>query len=176
MVCGIYRTFLDTNIVWFMEWLGALIFDGDDEVLHSLAFQRASSSQQRQWLTLVELVRWAQHVNPTFLITATVVNELPEDRRAYGRELYEWSIQNDYYDHEVPANEADDGLLAILPNHEMTAFLRGLDRRLLAEAVFVGCDFFLTMDMRTIWRHRRLISDRLGISVLRPSDMLQRHS
>ena len=170
---GILRTFLDTNIVWYLDWLGPLVFDGDDTVIESSTFKEAKPPQQREWLALVEIFRWAQHVNPPFVITATVVGELPEDRRRFGWDLYEWSIQNDQYAHEVPANEADRGLLAVLPEHELTAFLRGLDRRLLAEAVFLGCDSFLTMDMRTIWRHRQLVMSRLGIEVLRPSQMVR---
>ncbi len=174
MSCGIYRTFLDTNIVWCADWLGPYIFDDDEDVLDSPEFNRASQRQQREWLALAEIFRWAEHVNPVFVISKSVVNELRPDRRPFGWNLHEWSTLNDHYSREVPPTDADHGLLAALPHHPLTSVLPdSADRRLLAEAVFHGCDSFLTMDLRTIWRHRRVIRNRLGIRVLTPSRMFE---
>ena len=166
------RTFLDTNIIWYIDWLGPLIFDGDDSVLDSETFTKASTRQQREWMALVEITRWAQHVNPIFVISPTVVGELPQDRQAFGWEFYEWSREADEYCQHVPPNDADYRLLAALPDHELTSDMPDSnDRRLVSEAIFYACDSFLTMDQRTIWRHRRKLRHKLGIRVLRPSEM-----
>ena len=174
MACGIYRTFLDTNIVWCADWLRPYIFDGDAEVLRSSTFTAASQRQQAEWLALAEIFRWATHVNPIFIISETVIGELPPVRQPFGTELHTWSTQNDLYSQEVPPNDADRGLLAAMPEHGIVGFLPdSTDRRLMAEAVFHACDSFLTMDQRTIWRHRRLTEQRLGIRVITPRQMFR---
>jgi hypothetical protein len=172
MEAGQVRVFLDTNIVWYVDWLGPYIFDGDDDVLRSPRFRGAKARDQREWLALAELFRWAQVTSPTFLITQTVVSELAGRRRPYGWELYLWSIENDPLLDDVTPSEADYGLLSTLPNHEIMEFLPDSpDRRLLAEASFCLSDYFLTMDRRTILRHRDKVRAILGIEVILPSEL-----
>ena len=67
MPCGIYRRFLDTNIVWYADWLAGHIFDYNDDVLRSPKFTRASQRQKEEWLALSEIFRWALHVNPVLV-------------------------------------------------------------------------------------------------------------
>ena len=54
-------------------------------------------------------------------------------------------------------------LLKVMPQEE--------DRQLIIDAVECGCDIFLTMDYKTIWRHRNTIR-RLGLEVMRPKELL----
>lgn len=54
--------------------------------------------------------------------------------------------------------------LAILPQES--------DRQLVIDALEHGCDVFLTMDYRTIWRHRDEV-DRFGLRVMRPVELLE---
>lgn len=172
MPCGIYRTFLDTNIVWYADWLAGHIFDYKDDVLRSPKFTRARQRQKEEWLALSEIFRWALHVNPVLVVSETVVAELRQDRRSFGWELHEWIQQNEEFWSDVSANDADYRMLSALPDHELIGFVPGKnDRRLLAEALFYGCDSFLTMDERTIWQYRDRIEHRIGVRVLRPSEM-----
>ena len=46
------------------------------------------------------------------------------------------------------------------------------DRQLVIDAIECGCDIFLTMDYKTIWRHRDTIK-RLGLKVMRPTELLE---
>ena len=46
------------------------------------------------------------------------------------------------------------------------------DRVLVVDALELGCNVFLTMDYRTIWKHREAVR-RLGINVMRPVEFLQ---
>ncbi len=55
-------------------------------------------------------------------------------------------------------------LLKVMPQEE--------DRQLVIDAIECGCDIFLTMDYKTIWRHRQVIN-RLGIKVMRPTELLE---
>jgi hypothetical protein len=172
MPCGVYRTFLDTNIIWYADWLGPYIFDRDEAVLSSGEFTRASPRRRREWFALAELFRWALHVNPVFIVSQTVVDELREDRHPFGVAMYEWVVNQDEYSLQVPANEADFRLLSAIPDHSIIDFVPDRnDRRLLAEAPFYACDSFLTMDERTIWRFRQRIQEQRGIRVLRPTEM-----
>jgi len=55
-------------------------------------------------------------------------------------------------------------LLEILPQES--------DRQLIIDALEYGCDVFLTMDYRTIWRYRDEV-DRFGLRVMRPVELLE---
>ena len=46
------------------------------------------------------------------------------------------------------------------------------DQQLLIDAVERGCDIFLTMDYRTIWKHRDKVR-QFGLRVMRPVELLQ---
>ena len=54
-------------------------------------------------------------------------------------------------------------LLKVMPQEE--------DRQLVIDAIEYGCDIFLTMDYKTIWRHRDEIK-RLSLRVMRPTELL----
>ncbi|MXY12175.1 MAG: hypothetical protein F4Z00_13645 [Acidimicrobiaceae bacterium] len=54
--------------------------------------------------------------------------------------------------------------LAILPQES--------DRQLVIDALEHGCDVFLTMDYKTIWRYRDEL-DRFGLRVMRPVELLE---
>ena len=54
-------------------------------------------------------------------------------------------------------------LLKVMPQEE--------DRQLVIDAIEYGCDIFLTMDYKTIWRHRGEIK-RLSLRVMRPTELL----
>lgn len=164
---------MDTNIVWYVDWLGPYVFDGDDAVLHSKAFQKARNHQKRDWLALSEVFRLAQRASPVFILSTTVLSELRSDRRPYGWELYQWSILNDALAEALPPSEGDYAHLAALPSHPLMSFLPdSADRKLLAEASFHMCDSFLTMDRLTIWRYRDRIRRNFGIGVVTPTEML----
>ena len=45
------------------------------------------------------------------------------------------------------------------------------DRQLIIDALEFGCDIFLTMDYRTLWRYRGEV-DRLGLQVMRPIEFM----
>ena len=48
---------------------------------------------------------------------------------------------------------------------------QGSDRQLIIDALEYGCDVFLTMDYRTIWRHRDCVN-RFELRVMRPVELL----
>ncbi len=47
----------------------------------------------------------------------------------------------------------------------------GGDRQLIIDALEYGCDVFLTMDYRTVWRHHEEVA-RLGLQVMRPIEFM----
>ena len=46
------------------------------------------------------------------------------------------------------------------------------DRRLFIDALELGCDIFLTMDYRTIWRRRGKVKE-FGIKIMRPVELFE---
>ena len=47
------------------------------------------------------------------------------------------------------------------------------DQRLFIDALELGCDIFLTMDYRTIWRRRGKVKE-VGLKVMRPVELVER--
>ena len=170
IVLGPVRTYLDTNIIWYADWLGPAISDGDSCVLNSDPFLKSPKWLRAEWIALMDLFRWAQQgEHPDWVTSRAVLSELSYKHLGYGSEFLNWCLQqhlDDDFEAPIPATmlSATSNALNFLPDVP--------DRHLLAEASWRNCNLFLTLDVRTIWNYRERISKLLRIRTVQPSEML----
>jgi hypothetical protein len=178
MPCGVHRVFLDTNVVQALRWLADYIWEGDESALLSTKFLRAGRKAQDDYHALRWMFGSPRGQPFEVVLSRRTLAEFQatrdeEKRHAllrHGMDLYGWAREvethQDPTDGEVNlALGLWQSLLLTLPDE--------MDRELVAEAAMRDCDTFLTLDRRTIGKHRELIECLVkwtGLSILRPSE------
>ena len=178
--------FFDTNIVHNLSTFGELIYDhflsDDMERKISKLSQRLSDDV----FALEDFMEIGQRVGWTIALSANTRDELAATPQASKRvRLLDWGKELTFY-----FQENFDGLyedsgepsfrkmvhFTYTQRIELAALLNDLpqesDRQLMIDAKEYGCDIFLTMDYKTIWRHRACV-EPLGIRVVRPVELME---
>lgn len=148
------RIFFDTNVVG--DILKYRVFE-EELVNLKRKFQKHHSRKQED----INALRFVFLANTRgsfqFIISKKVVAELSKSQRLdlvrWGFEFLDYS--NNFYDFENKGIRLRFGL----------ALLKDKDRMLVIDAINMKCDVFLTMDYKTIWKHRKKITK---IKILRP--------
>jgi hypothetical protein len=173
---------LDTNIVQRMLSYGEFLFD---YAMEGSAARRVSSMHGEHELheinALREILFVAKRGGLPVAISEKSLDELSNtpdpakrgDLVAWAVELRNLWLSNKKFLKLTPrkiAGRAErhmkSGRLDFLPDEG--------DRRLIAEAIALGCDTFLTMDRRTVLRDHRRLHD-LGIDALSPYQFVQKY-
>ena len=175
--------FFDTNIVQNLHSFGDLIYD------HSL-----SEEMERKLLTrgqrFTDDIRALEHFMALghragwpIAVSANTLGELEASNRpaliSWGGELAQ------YFNYNHAESDIDEvgncyselSHFTAIQRIRLAEILDGLpqesDRQLVIDAREYGCDFFLTMDYKTIWQYRQCVAP-LGVNVVRPVELLDR--
>lgn len=174
--------FFDTNIIQNLARFGEFIFDnylspdiesstkkkfGSRMILELDALRQITFVLQRGSLPVAISVESLREILKT--PNQSKRNELVN----WGIGLLEWWKINRKYMKSLNANELEksrklvaSGRLDFLEHFE--------DRLLIAEALTLGCDTFLTFDRRTIIIHKKELA-KFGIDVLSPREFVDKH-
>lgn len=177
--------FLDTNIVQNLHSFGEFIYE---DVFDPETDSRMSELGPRfrddilalaNFMALGRRCGWPIAVSPGTLEELGAIPQ-PDKRFALtgwasdlahyflqnleSRDAAEKSCCNEVERFTLPERRWLSDLLEILPQES--------DRHLIIDALEYGCDVFLTMDYKTIWRYRDEVA-RFRIRVMRPVELLE---
>lgn len=177
-------TFLDTNVVQNLHTFGEFIYRGNfspqDEEKLSNPRIREDIFALRHLATMGRRFGWPLAVSLTTKVEFGAIMD-PDKRRS---RVSWWGELAEYFDDhykEWPSPESGSSYSEIthftfMQRNQLYEYLNVLpdetDRVLVVDALELGCNVFLTMDYRTIWKHREAVR-RLGINVMRPVEFLQ---
>ncbi len=177
--------FLDTNIVQNLHTFGEFIYDNALERAMDTKLSTAGPRIAEDVHALGEFIRLGQRAGWPLAVSSRTLRELEATTRLDKRvELVRWGGElADYFMSRF--DQCLEGTTESL-YRELTPFtfiqrlylssvLTNLpdenDRQLVIDALEYGCDIFLTMDYRTLWRYRVEVG-RLGLQVMRPVEFM----
>ena len=119
-------------------------------------------------------------------VSSKTLGELEATIQPYKRlKLVGWGNELDYYftSHSSQSQVLSEGSSyseichftfhqRLFLSDKLEALPHENDRCLIIDALEYGCDIFLTMDYKSIWRHRDEVK-RCGIQVMRPVELLE---
>ena len=174
--------FFDTNVVQFLHSFGELMYDHflSNEMERKLVAQGQRFSEDifalEHFMALGQRAGWPIAVSPNTL------DEIEASKRpaliAWGGEMARYFYDTfDESDVEELGNSYSElNHFTAIQRIRLAEMLKELpqesDRQLVIDARECGCDFFLTMDYRTIWRHRQCVAP-LGVNVVRPVELVE---
>jgi len=152
------RIFFDTNVIQ-----NILEYDLFNEELEDVRLQTVKDPRKREDIIALRSIYIANRGgNLAFIISGRVFQELSASQRSdlsnWGFEFLDYS--NYFFEYEDKGIRERFGL----------ALLKPKDRILLIDAINMNCNVFLTMDYRTIWKHKKNIKK---IAILRPIELWQ---
>ena len=185
-------TFLDTNVVQTLHTFGEFIYDGHlslqgEEKLSRLCSCPSPRPCMRDDIyalhhlaTMGRRWGWPLAVSLTNMVELDAIKD-PERRQvrvAWWRRLAEYFEAN-YKEWPSLSSGSSYGEITHFTSTQRNRLYEHLhilpdetDRVLVVDALEFGCNVFLTMDYKTIWKHREAVR-RLGIHVMRPVEFLQ---
>jgi len=169
-----WRVFADTCVVNRIVEFGEYLFDNylGGEALAE--YERRSPADQADIEALHDIVAVYQRACMPVYVTETVLKEVAEARRA-NLASYAWEV----FDHWRNWGDPQLWERCSSPSfareaHELAATLKALrdeaDRLLVAEAIVMGCDVFLTVDRKSLWSRRDQI-EPASVRILRPVEL-----
>ncbi len=176
--------FFDTNIVQNLYSFRDLIHDNylSPEVESKITALGSRSAEDIYALatfrTLGARAGWPIAISPR---TLDEIEATPRKKRyelfLFGQDLSTYSSSSLYpVEDEVEASIYNFNRFTYSQRRRLSDMLKVLpqesDRQLIIDARELGCDIFLTMDYRTIWKHRDEVK-RLGVLVMRPVELLE---
>ena len=178
--------FLDTNVVQNIQTFFDLVHGYD---LSPKLQAKISASGDRFTTDIYALARFialGQGYCCQFAVSSGTLAELADTPQIDKRSaLADWGNQlaNNFATYREGSSHAVEGSsygeishFTFLQRCALSNMLRELpqesDRQLIIDAIEYGCDIFLTMDYRTVWRYRENVS-RLGVDVMRPVELLE---
>ena len=184
--------FLDTNVVQSLHTFGEFIYDGYLDPRHERRLSvtcvcaKGRPCRHEDVLALRDLAVLGQRNGWPLAVSTVTMGELgatkdPDQRRdrvSWCQDLMQYFQEN--YE-RVRCRESGNAYCEILHfTHLQRQFLYQYlnvlpdenDRILIVDALDFGCNVFLTMDYKTIWRHRAAVR-KLGLHVMRPSELLR---
>ena len=178
--------FLDTNIVQNLHSFGEFIYDNRFSPAIESKLRGKGSRFADDIRALADFMALGIRAGWPITLSSGTLKELdatPQGAKRYalttwGNELATYTASNpDRTESEEEGSAYSEishftfiqrcrlsDLLKVMPQEE--------DRQLVIDAVECGCDIFLTMDYKTIWRHKNTIK-QLGLEVMRPTELLE---
>jgi hypothetical protein len=173
--------FLDTNIVQHLQTFGEFIYDHflsseNEDKLHCLGKRVVEDVE-----ALASFINLGKRNGWPIAVSKRTLHELaatPEPNKRYylsqwGRELSDYFIG--LFNNGIVTDEdfkSPSGRRKANLENELHFLPHSSDRILIIDAIELGCDFFLTMDYKSLWRFRGRITP-LGLRVLRPVEMMK---
>jgi len=175
--------FFDTNVVQNLWSFGEFIYDNylsPEAAARLQTLGQRAADDVKALAVLMQLGRrggWPMAISQR---TLSELDSIPEPNKhhylvAWGCEIAEYFEENlRFRDGADPPEKCTNWhRVAELYKTRRLEFLpHEKDRLLLLDAIALGCDVFLTMDYRSIWKLRTQVAE-LGISVMRPIELLR---
>ena len=177
--------FLDTNVVQNLHSFGEFIYE---DVLDPMTDSSISAHGPRfrdDIFALADFMSLGRHCGWPIAVSPGTIGELGAIQRPDKRhKLTNWANGLLQYFSQfselsvADGDSCDSGLERFTAGQrcwlsELLEFLpQESDRQLVIDALERGCDVFLTMDYKTIWRYRDDLN-RFGLQVMRPVELLE---
>ena len=177
--------FFDTNVVQNLHSFGEFIYDNALDPMTDSKLLALGSRFRDDIFALADFMALGRRGGWPIAVSPGTLGELRAIQRPAKRfELTAWANELAHYFLQVRESRdaADESChseverftvaqrcwlsdqLEILPQEG--------DRQLIIDALEYGCDVFLTMDYKTIWRYRDDVN-RFGLRVMRPVELLE---
>lgn len=176
--------FLDTNIVQNLQTFGELFYDNSLSSESEAKIAKLGERGSADIFALADFMALGHRGGWPLTVSSRTVEELKATQRRKRMDLINWGMEwETYYRYnlqESPTQSESNSYVDLdhftfTQRNRLREWLRVLpqesDRQLIIDALELGCDIFLTMDYKTIWRHRADIG-KLGIKVMRPIELL----
>ena len=169
-----WRVFADTCVVNRIVDFGEYFFDNYLGGAALAEYERRSPEDQADIEALHDILVVYQRACMPLYVTETGLKEVAEARRV-NLASYAWEV----FDHWRSWGDPQLWKRCSSPSfareaHELaatlTAFRDEADRLLVAEAITMGCDVFLTVDRKSLWSRRDQI-EPASIRILRPVEL-----
>lgn len=157
------RVFLDTSVVNLIVKYAPSIF-GMERQCPAIALNRAREIEALMHVFAVGAgASWTLHVSTKTLaeVQQTTCQNVREELAAYVCEILHCAAEESRYCDDLGRSIANSTLLSALPD--------AADQELLGNAIGLGCDAFVTADIRTIVSKRDVLPD-LPLRVLTPTE------
>ncbi|NMN06704.1 MULTISPECIES: hypothetical protein [unclassified Novosphingobium] len=157
------RIFLDTNIVNLIVKHAPVIFEMEPQDPNLPIARRRDIEALAHIFAVGARASWTLRVAETTLdeINRTLHEQVRQDLASYALEMLERGTDESARGSDLGRRVADSTLLALLPDRA--------DRKLLGNAIGLGCDAFVTADVRTIVSRRHLLPT-LPLRILTPTE------
>ena len=177
--------FLDTNIVQNLQSFGELIYNNSLTVEMNSKISVRGSRFSEDIYALADFMALGNHAGWPIAISSRTLDELgatsrPDKRVVlinWGEELAYFFASNfdESFDLKAGSSYSDTTRFTFIQRRCLSELLGALpqesDRQLIIDAREYGCDIFVTMDYKTVWRYKSIVS-RLGLKVMRPVELL----
>lgn len=177
--------FLDTNVVQNLHSFGEFIYES---VLDPMTDSRMSAHGPRfrdDIFALADFMALGRRCGWSIAVSPGTLGELRAIQRA-GKRIALTSWANELAHYFSQTHESRDSAeesccsgverFSLAQRRWLSDLLESLpqesDRQLIIDALEYGCDVFLTMDYKTIWRYRDEVN-RFGLRVMRPVELLE---
>ena len=178
--------FFDTNIVQNLHSFGEFIYDNHLAPEISLRISARGPRFTEDVYALADFMALGQRLGWPIAVSSKTLTELEATPRGgkgaelilWGSELFQYFTSNFDEPHSERARLYYSELthFTFIQRLRLSELLKSLpqeaDRQLIIDAMEYGCDIFLTMDYKTVWRYRDEIS-RFGLKVMRPVELLE---
>ncbi len=157
------RIFLDTNVVNLIVKHAPIIFDMEPQYPDLPIDRRRDIEALVHIFAVGARASWTLRVAETTLdeINRTLHEQVRQKLASYALEMLERGTDDSAHGRDLGRRVSDSTLLACLPDR--------VDRELLGNAVGLGCDAFVTADVRTIVSRRHLLP-ALPLHILTPTE------
>ena len=178
--------FFDTNVVQNLYSFGELVYDNTLNPIIDSRITALSAQCREDIFALADFMMLGRRVGWPIAVSPRILDEL-DAIPGLGKRLAltDWAMELiRYFVSGVrESREATEGsrfsetgrfteVQRCWLSDQLKVLPQGSDRRLIIDALEYGCDVFLTMDYKTIWRHRDCVN-RFELRVMRPVELLE---
>lgn len=174
--------FFDTNIVQNLHSFGELVYDHYLSEGVETRIQSRGQQFSDDVYALEHFMALGQRAGWPIAVSSNILNELKASNRpaliSWGEELRQYFYSNSLEPsvEEVENSYKDLHHFTSIQRTRLAEMLKNLpqesDRQLVIDAREFGYDIFLTMDYKTIWKHRACV-EPLGLQVMRPIELME---
>ena len=178
--------FFDTNIVQNLYEFRELIYENSLSSKMNSKILAKGSRFTEDIMALADLMALGHRAGWPIAVSSRTLGELGATPRLvkrfaltnWGEKLADYFISNSDESQDVIEESiySESSHFTFIQRSRLSDMLETLpqeaDRQLIIDALECGCDFFLTMDYKTVWNYRHEVN-RFGLQVMRPVELLE---
>ena len=177
--------FFDTNVVQNLHSFGEFIYDNALDAMADSKLSALGSRFRDDIFALADFMALGRRGGWPIAVSPGILGELDAIQRPGKRfALTAWANELAHYSLQVRESRdaAEESCYSEVErftaaqrcwlSDQLEILPQESDRQLIIDALEYGCDVFLTMDYKTIWRYRDDVN-RFGLRVMRPVELLE---